>query len=235
MTVSTLADRTGSESATITASDPFIRVTDLPDCQRFVIRGVSWESYRELSEALSDRHVRLTYDRGTLELMTISHLHGYLVNLLSQIVIVLARASGLRRKSCSDMTCDREDLHRAMEPDASFYLQNEQAVRGKETLDFQIDPPPDLGIEVDLTTDSRSRLPIYAALRIPEVWRFKNESVTFLHLNQSGGYAVSETSRAFPFLASTVIDAVLARRTETDEQTLIDEFSEWVLQNLPAA
>ena len=40
--------------------------------QRFLLHGVNWRSYQLLGEALLNRHVRITYDRGDLEMMTVS-------------------------------------------------------------------------------------------------------------------------------------------------------------------
>lgn len=220
--------------ATVSASQPFLEPTDRPAPQRFVSRGISWEEYQRISDAFPQRHLRLTYDRGTLELMTISAEHSFLSRLLHDMVRILARAVGTRRRSCGDMTCDRQDLDRGFEPDECYYLTNEPAVRGKMDLDFTIDPPPDLGIEIDVTSDSRNRLPLYAALGIGEVWRFKNERISFLCLQDPSTYVEAERSRLFPFLSPADIEAILVRRTQTDEDTLLDDFEAWVRRQLPA-
>lgn len=217
----------------IAPSDPFLAPDDVDQTRRLVFRGVDWARYQAISKALSGRHVRLTYDRGTLELMTISSEHAYLCSLFAQMVVILAKAVGVRRRSCRDMTWDREDLDRGFEPDECYYLANAKVVQGMMKINPLEVPPPDLGIEVDITSDSRNRLPLYAAMKVPEVWRFKNDSVTFLRLADDGTYRSAEHSGQFPFLTPIAIESVLSRRTEADEETLIDDFEAWVREHCP--
>lgn len=214
--------------AAIVASDPFVSGGSPGVVQRSVFRGMTWSQYRALATAFTGSHVRLTYDRGTLEFLTVSPEHGFLCSLLSQIVVILAKASGFRRRSCGDMTCDREDLERGFEPDQCFYLMREEAVRGRMALDLRVDPPPDLGIEVDLTTDARTRLPLYAALGVPEVWQFKNERMRFYVLRGEGRYELAEASAAFPRLTPAILEGLLEERTRMGEDELIERFQRWV-------
>src|SRR5262249_38374776 len=144
----------------------------VPEEQRFRLGAVDWTTYRKISDALTGRHVRVTYDRGNLELMTISSKHGSCSRLSARLVQVLTEECGLPIYSCGDMTCDREDLDRGLEPDEGFYIENASRVRNKEQIDLTVDPPPDLAVEVDISRSSKSRLPVYAALRLPEVWRY---------------------------------------------------------------
>ncbi len=140
--------------------------------QRLRLGAVEWSSYRAIADALRGRHVRVTYDQGNLELMTISRLHAQLSRLLGRLVFVLAEEAGKTLSSAGDMTCEREDLGRAVEPDECFYIDNEPRMRGKVEIDLSVDPPPDLAIEVEVSRSAASRLPIYAALGVPEVWRY---------------------------------------------------------------
>src|SRR3954466_9308750 len=137
--------------------------------QRFLLRDVDWTTYRVLANALGTRHLRLSFDGGSLEFMTISRLHGRLSRLLGRLVLSLSEDFGLPISSCGDFTLDRGDLERGLEPDECFYLQNEPLVREKEELDLSTDPPPDLAIEIDVSRDSRRRLRIYAEIGVPEV------------------------------------------------------------------
>lgn len=209
--------------------------TDSPEttsAQRLLLRGVAWEEYRTIAEALSGRHVRLTFDRGTLEFMTISPLHGHLSRLIARMILVLTEELGLPVKSFGDMTCDREDLERGLEPDECFYITHEAAVRNKEHLDLATDPPPDLAVEIEVTPAPRNRLGIYAALGVLEVWRFHNETVTVHCLDENGEYQTREDSEIFSGLQIADVMPFLNRRNETDENTLIREFREWVRQHL---
>lgn len=215
-----------------TATLPPQQPTPVADGQRLLLRGVDWATYRKISEALTGRHVRLSYDRGNLEFMTISTIHAVLSRLLFQLVVVLTEELGMPRRSCGDMTCDRDDLERGLEPDECFYLINEPLIRNKEQIDLATDPPPDLGIEVDIARSSRNRLSIYAALRVPEVWRFDGERLVIHQLQTEGRYIEVQRSCYFPFLSGADVVRFLQQRTQTDENALIRSFRAWVREQV---
>lgn len=202
--------------------------------QRLQLRGLDWDRYRRIADALEGRHVRLTYDRGNLEFMTISAAHAPLSRLLAQFVVVLTEELGLPRRSFGDMTCGREDLDRGLEPDECFYVANEAVVRGRDEIDLTVDPPPDLAIEVDISPPGRNRPAIYAALGVPELWRFDGETLTMSILAPDGRYAIVERSRCIPPVRPADLGAFLARRHGTDEASLVREFRTWA-RSLAAA
>ncbi len=189
----------------------------IPPEQHFVFRSLDWFSYRKLSEALAGRHLRLAYDRGSLELMTVGFLHGNYSRLLARFVIVLTEEMDMTVRTCGDTTCDREDMERGLQPDEGFYLINEPLVRDKEQIDLTVDPPPDLTAEVDIARSSLNRLSIYAALKVPEVWRFDGQQVTIHQLQANGQYAIVESSRYFPFLRGADLARFLLQRGEVEE------------------
>ncbi len=163
-----------------------LRELDLSPRQRLVLHDVDWKTYYAVSLALDGRHLRLPYDGETLELMTIARIHSTLSRLLGRFVVVLTEEFQLPVASCGDMTVDREDLVRGLEGDETFYITNEPRVRGKEQLDFQIDPPPDLAIEIDITSSSRRRMAIFTALRVPEIWRYDGQMLDRIPLGTRG-------------------------------------------------
>ena len=116
--------------------------------------------------------------------MTKSRLHETLSRLYYMVLCVLTREFGLPIVSCGGMTCDREDLDRGAEPDECIYIVNADRVRGKDRLDLTIDPPPDLMVEVDLSSSSRLRLEVYAAIKVPEVWQVGVDSLAVLGVVQ---------------------------------------------------
>lgn len=215
-----------------TVLSPPQEAVSIPEEQRFLLRGVDWDTYRKISEALTGRHVRLTYSRGTLEFMTISPLHAILSRLLFQLIVVLAEEMKLPRRSCGDMTCDRAGLERGLEPDECFYLANEPLVRNKEQIDLDNDPPPDLAVEVDISRSSRTRMNVYGALGVPEVWRYEGETLIIHQLQSGGQYAPAERSRYFPFLSGSDVVRFLKQRTQLDEDSLVRSFREWVRERI---
>jgi Uma2 family endonuclease len=221
------------ESATEMATASFL-IPEQPEtvAQRFLLRAVEWQTYRTISEALSERHVRLTFDRGNLEFMTISYIHGSFSRLLGRFIVVLTEEQGLPIRSGGDMTCDREDLDRGLEPDECFYIDNEPLVRHKEVIDLTSDPAPDLAVEIDISRSSRDRMGIYAALGISEVWCFDGEQLRVHVRTADGIYALTERSPHFPFLALQEVAAFLRRRTEMDENSLVRAFRDWVREQI---
>lgn len=198
--------------------------------QRLALGAVDWTTYQTISKALTGRHVRLTYDRGRLEFMTISSKHGRLSRLLAQFVAAIADEMGIPRAQFGDMTCDNEEVLRGLEPDECFYLENEPLVRGKEEIDLTVDPPPDLAIEIELSPATRDRMSLYAALRIPEVWRFDGIRLSVHQLAPSGEYLESPQSRYFPKIEVAGLLDFIERRTQIDENSLLNSLREWVRQ-----
>ena len=126
------------------------------------------------------------------------------------------------------MTCEREDVAQGIEPDECFYITREPQIRDKDEVDLAVDPPPDLGIEVDVTRSSLNRLSIYAALKVPEVWRFDGEKLQVHRLDPSGEYELVDRSQFFPAIPIGEICTFLERRKSEDENSLARSFRDWV-------
>jgi Uma2 family endonuclease len=183
-----------------------------------IMHGVSWQTFQQL---LADRGeqcgVLLAYDRGTVELRVPSHEHEWVKTTLTQVVEAVAFARDLHYRSLGSTTFGREDLARGFEPDACFYLDHADAIAPDRPLDLTVDPPPDLVIEVDITRSSLDKLPIYAALGVPEVWRYTDREVVIRCLT-ADAYVESDTSRVLSGItASTVTRFVNAARTATNQ------------------
>ncbi|HLQ44718.1 MAG TPA: Uma2 family endonuclease [Planctomycetaceae bacterium] len=213
---------------TALASPPTELREPIPVEQRLTLGAVDWEDYQAIAKALSGRHVRLTYDRGSLEFMTISGTHGNLSRLFGRLIAVLTEELGLPMRSFGDMTCDNESALRGLEPDECFYLDNEALVREKNDIDLSVDPPPDLAIEIELSKARRNRMGIYAALKVPEVWRFNGQQLTVNQLASDGNYAVTNRSRYFPTIPVGEVVRFIEMRTRMDENSLLRSFREWV-------
>ena len=160
--------------------------------------------------------------------MTISGKHGKLSRLIGQLIAALADELGIPRGQYGDMTCDNESAMRGLEPDECFYLTTEPLVRGKDDIDLTVDPPPDLAVEVDLSPSQRDRLSVYAALVIPEVWRYDGSILAVHQLDKSGSYVEATSSRYFPAIPIAGIAAFIDRRLQLDEASLLRSFREWV-------
>ena len=133
-------------------------------------------------------------------------------------------------RSFGSMTWRRQDVRAGLEPDEWFYVQNEPRVRGRTDLDPARDPPPDLAVEVDVTNAPPNRPGVYAALGVPELWRYDGRRSTAWLLDEAGQYRPSETSRAFPFLRPSELERFLAMLASADETTVMRSFRDWVRQ-----
>jgi len=168
--------------------------------QRFVLSHVSWETYEGLLADYADaRSPRFTYDEGMLEIMSPSSEHEELVQVMAAIADIVAEEQQIEFKGYGSTTFRRRDLQGGAEPDAWFYIQNVERIRGKKDIDLLVDPPPDLVIEIEITSPAVPKLPVYARLGVPEVWLHDGRTPRILRL-QGSQYEPSERSVALPCL-----------------------------------
>src|SRR5260221_3831993 len=148
--------------------------------QRLVLYGEPWETYVRLLRIFDERrHLRITYDRGALEIMTLSPEHEQWKRLIGRLIETLTEELGLPLAEYGSMTIKRRKKLRGLEPDECFWIQNEALVRNLKKYDLRRDPPPDLIVEVDISRSAVNRMGIYAALNVPEVWRLRKEQLEF--------------------------------------------------------
>ena len=167
-----------------------------------VLEGVPWADYEAQLRIIGDRPIRVNYDSGRMEIMSPLWRHGNEATLLGWMVTELVMGLDIQVEGAEPVTLKRPDREKGVEPDRLFYFgENAAVVQAIRDLDLTIHPPPDLVIEVDVTASSVPRLPIFAALGIPEVWRINDdEELEFLHLQPDGTYQPRDRSRAFPAL-----------------------------------
>jgi Uma2 family endonuclease len=201
--------------------------------RRFLLQGISWQFYEAFLAELGDRPgVRLTYDRGNLELMTLSFRHEWLRRRLGLVVQVLAEELNLDFQGCGSTTFRRAELERGLESDEGFYIEHEHLIRGKKTIDLTRDPPPDLGIEVEVSRSALDRMAIYAALAIREVWRFDGDSVRVYGLQADGTYGELPSSLSFPFLPLAELVDILKQTSDLSESGMLRACRAWIRSRL---
>jgi Uma2 family endonuclease len=198
-----------------------------------VLDDVDWRTYTGLIRVFAGRPtLRLAYDRGRLEIMHPLPEHETAAYLLGRFVDTLTEELALPVKAGRSTTFRRRRRQRGLEADNSYWIANEAKVRGKQTIDLRVDPPPDLAIEIDLTHSSVNRMAIYAALRVPEVWRLDSHGLTRHVLGAHGGYDHSLHSVAFPQLKMTDVESFLALRFREEDTAIVRRFREWVRAHL---
>jgi len=198
--------------------------------QRVIVRFVSWTTYEHLLADLSNQSsTRLTYDRGMLEIMCPLPEHEEWNRTIALLVEVLAEEMRIDVRNFGSTTFRRADLARGFEPDSCFYIQHEADISGKSAIDLTVDPPPDLVIEVDITSGSLDKFPIYAQVGVPEVWRYDGQRLRISILTAER-YVEAETSLALPLLTGQRLSETLAQSKTMRRTALLRSFRTWVRQ-----
>ncbi len=200
--------------------------------ERTFLKNISWQLYENLLTEIGDAgKARLSYYQGNLEFMSplFEHEHGN--RLIERLVSVIAETIDLDYAPCGSMTIKRPDLAAGKEPDSCYYFANESAVRGKTKLDFTQVPPPDLAVEIDITSSSLNQLALYATLGVGEVWRYDGAGLIFYQL-QSAKYVVVDRSLIFPMLAPQRVLEFLSDCQADGINQAVKNLRKWVREHL---
>ncbi|MBV9123535.1 MAG: Uma2 family endonuclease [Planctomycetes bacterium] len=204
--------------------------------QRLVLHGVSWREYTYMLRAFAERPgFRLTYDRGVLEIMSPLFEHEIDAEMLGKFVDVLTEELGLPLVAGRSTTFRRRRFQRGLEPDHSWWIAHASQMVTKRRVDLRVDPPPDLAVEVDVTRRSLKRMPIYARLGVPEVWRLDARGLTFQVLQPNGQYAVQTHSPTFPQVTPADLTTYLALRAQHDQNEVVRQFRIFVRRRIGGA
>jgi len=187
------------------------------------LQGVSWQTFQTLlAEVGENRPWRIAYDRGVLEIRMPLAEHEEPKELIADFITSMADLLDIELRKLGALTLARADLNRAVEPDTCFYIQNEALVRGKN-INLSIDPPPDLVVESDYTNSSLNKLEIYAALGVPELWRYQRPNLEVYQLIQ-GEYQSSDRSLAFPLFPIAEIPNLIAQSRNIGQRSVVKLF-----------
>jgi Uma2 family endonuclease len=211
-----------------TTSSPSAPLDWTSDAHRLLLHDIDWPDYEALLQALEGQHLRTTYDRGSMEFMTLSPEHELYRTLLHLFIQILAEEFQIPQIALGMITCRRQELERGLEPDDCFYIKNWKKIRGKKRLDLRVDPSPDLAIEIDITRSSLNRMTIYAKLRVGEVWRFDGETLRIHVLDAHGEYRESRASPTFPTIPVKSLTQFLKDGIDQDQSRVGRAFRAWV-------
>lgn len=197
----------------------------------FVLEGLSWATFKALmADVGENRGWRFAFDRGILEIRRPIAEYELFKGMLDSFIGALADEIEIEVMSVGALTLEREDLSRAIEPDSCFYIQNEALVRGK-SRSLPQDPPPDLAIESDYTNSSVSKFDIYAALGVPELWRYSQQALQVYQLVE-GKYEQSDSSLAFPMLPLAEIPSLIEQSQTVGQRTAVRLFKQRIREIL---
>ena len=202
-----------------------------PPEERITLPDVSWETYEQLlANYENSANPRFAYDRGRLEIMILSAKHEELNRTIALLVEIVAEEFSIDIRNLGSTTFKRQDLARGFEPDSCFYIQNVKRIRGKEEIDLTVDPPPDLVIEIDITSPSLSKFPIYSGIGVPEIWRSDGQALTIFKLID-GVYVEAESSTALPPLTGSVISHFIEESKTLERPRWLCRVRQWARQS----
>jgi Uma2 family endonuclease len=149
------------------------------------------------------------------------------------MIDALAEEMRINIASYGSMTFKRKAKQKGLEPDECYWVQHELDVRGRDEITLHNAPPPDLVLEVEVSRSMLSRIGIYAAFGVPEVWRCRQKAIRVVRLVE-GKYQTSERSGAFPFLNPTALLPFLNQPADVSEVEMILRFRDWVRLQIAA-
>jgi Uma2 family endonuclease len=195
---------------------------------RLRLTYVPWQMYTRLLRVFEEQpSVRLTYDRGELEIMPPMLKHDDDSRFLGRLIVILTEEFGLPIHGGGSTTLRRRRKQKGLEPDDCFWIAHAPQLAGVRDLDLRVHPPPDLAIEVDVTHSSMDRMGIYAALGVPEVWRLDGGALTFQVLD-AGTYRQVDASPTFASVTPGDLLPFLNQAREAfDQNAVARKFREW--------
>jgi Uma2 family endonuclease len=202
-----------------------------PITQTVTLTQVSWSTYEALLADMGDhRSTRLTYDQGKLQIKIPFQLHEIINRLLARIVITLTEELDLDVIALGSTTLNRPELAKGVEPDSCFYIQQASQFPG---LNPQIPAtlPPDLVIEVDITSPSSQRMAVYQQLEVPEIWCYRDKVGLEIYrlADEAGeGYGRSSSSQVFPLLTAEKLNQLIGERQTQTENGVMRSFRSWI-------
>lgn len=161
--------------------------------------------------------------------------HERLNRRLSQLVLLLTEEWEIEAEDFGSVTLKRSDLGRGIEPDSCFYIAHAAQMRGREAIDLEEgDPAPDLVIEIDVTSPSLPKLPLYAAIGVAEIWRVSPQGIFMILVRNNHDYEEREASQALPTLTVAAVTDLMTRYEQAGRLEWVRQVREWARQNTPA-
>lgn len=199
--------------------------------QQMLLKDISWQQLEKILEEMGERRAaRISYSDGWLEIMVPLPEHEKDKELIGELVRILLDKLEIDFEPFGSTTLKNERMRQAVEPDTSFYIQNQAAVIGKNRIDLNIDPPPDLAIEIDIT--SRTRFDNYAILGVPELWRYQQQGLEIFLLKE-GKYVKSQSSPNFPNIPIIeLVNEYVQQCLTIGRSQAMRNFRSWVKDNL---
>ncbi len=198
-----------------------------------VLKGVDWDDYLRFRNHPGNAHLRLSYLDGTLILVSPQYIHDLFGRRLGLVIDLVTEALEIPIQGSLTTTLQKKSLGQrkgsAKEPDQAFYFgPNALRMQRREAIDLDLDPPPDLAIEIDNKGDSSRSLKLYARLGVPELWRFQTRSRSlWFGTLVSNAYETAGQSLHLPRLTPERVLFALTRIDELGETAAKPWIRDW--------
>lgn len=196
--------------------------------ERLLLHGVDWATYEKFLDAVGKRPLRMTYDGENLEIMAPSYNHESLKRRMAIVLPCVAGVLKIPFRGAGSVTLRREGVKRGLEPDEGFYVgEHMSQMAGREEINLDLDPPPDMVFEVDVSPSKLDRPSVYAALKVPELWVTDGSTLQVFRLNPQGTYTPVVRSAYFPMLPPDAFLAFVLQTWHESEWDLMQHAAEW--------
>lgn len=202
--------------------------------QRVCMSDVPWNAYVAFCDGVGERHIRMTYYQGWMEIISVSAKHEREKSRLRRVVEIITDEFDIDMEYGGSMTCRKKEMLAALEPDECFWIAHADDIIGLDEIDFDRNPPPDLAHEIEISSSMLDRMAIYAALRVPEVWRWDGKTLTVHVLGGKAAYRLSKRSKAFPFLSLEELETFLNNSTRASGSLFTRACRIWIRENRAA-
>lgn len=195
---------------------------------------VGWDEYEDLLNHFGDRPgFRISYNKGILEIMSPLPEHEAFKEIILSLARILSEELNIPLETRGSTTYRQKRRSKGAEPDTSFYVQNAAAMIGKRNIDLAVDPPPDVVVEIDVTSESEGKFPIYASLGVPEIWRYDGQRAWMYQLSDDC-YVEIDSSLAFPILTPPALAQFLEQSKTQGQSATLAAFRQWVREQQSA-
>ncbi len=204
----------------------------IPPGQHVVLQNIDWEKFEQILTELGDERnsPKLSYNKGNLQLTSPLAIHEFDKRIIGVLVEIILESLDIEFNALGSITLKNTKVHKGVEPDECFYIQNELKVRGKEKIDLNQDPPPDLAIEIDIT--SQTEVEIYEKLKVPELWIFNGQALQIFILTDEY-YQLCQSSLQFPqFAIKQLIPEYLEKAKIEGRNKAVKALRQLVIQQL---
>jgi Uma2 family endonuclease len=212
----------------VQTSDYLDAIAHLPVGGNLILNDVPWEEYEGLLHDLGEGYaVRIAYDHGRLEIMSPTSRHEMYKELLLFVSRLAAEEVHLPFESRGSTTFKEKQLEQGAEPDTCFYIGNASRIIGKGIIDLSSDPPPDIIVEIDVSHRSTGKFTFYAAIGVPEIWRYDERRMQILHLEEQH-YIETLESRFLTSVTAQVLTDILEQSKTEGQSAALNSFREWL-------